>query len=91
MDSIDFQAPCNCGALGDHPRNVNCDHFPIVKVEVTGRRSACLQTIAALRASYYVDIEHEWQDPETELWVFKLGAAENPWKTTPSLPEGRTL
>ncbi|OLZ72554.1 hypothetical protein AVW11_03950 [Streptomyces amritsarensis] len=91
MDSTDFQAPCNCGALGDHPRNVNCDHLPIVEIEVTGRRSACLQAMGILRASYYVEIEHEWQDPETERWVFKLSAVENLWKTTPPYPEDKAV
>ncbi|MFJ8982630.1 hypothetical protein [Streptomyces sp. NPDC102282] len=76
MDSTDFRAPCNCGAFGDHPSNANCEHGSAVEIEVTGGRSACLQAIGSLRSTgYLVDIEHEWQDPETEQWVFKIGAS----------------
>ncbi|MCX4784470.1 hypothetical protein [Streptomyces sp. NBC_01264] len=84
MDSTegttDFQAPCNCGALGDHPRNPNCAHTSQVQIEVTGPRSACLEALGVLRASYHVFPEHEWQDPDTEQWVFKIGAARNYWR-----------
>jgi hypothetical protein len=75
MDSTDdLQPPCNCGALGDHPSNPNCVHLPLVEIEVTGGRSACLQALGFLRAGYLVDIKHEWQDPETEQWVFNVSA-----------------
>ncbi|MGW6866506.1 hypothetical protein [Streptomyces sp. NPDC054901] len=81
MDSTDdFPAPCNCGALGDHPRNPNCAHASQIQIEVTGGRSACLAALGVLRAHYYVFPEHEWQDPETEEWVFKIGAARNYWR-----------
>ncbi|MGW4688523.1 hypothetical protein ACWEPM_27010 [Streptomyces sp. NPDC004244] len=81
MDSTDdFPAPCNCGALGDHPRNPNCTHTSQVQIEVTGGRSACLEALGVLRAHYYVFPEHEWQDPQTEQWVFKLSAARNYWR-----------
>lgn len=75
MDSTDdLQPPCNCGALGDHPGNPNCAHLPLVEIEVSGGRSACLQAIGFLRTGYMVDIKHQWQDPETESWVFKVSA-----------------
>ncbi|MGW7398025.1 hypothetical protein ACWGH7_16190 [Streptomyces cyaneofuscatus] len=72
MDSTDLQPPCNCGALGDHPRNPNCAHTSIVELEVAGRRSSCLEVIGFLRTGYDVDITHEWQDPATEEWAFKF-------------------
>ncbi|MFH9236048.1 hypothetical protein [Streptomyces globisporus] len=74
MDSTDLQAPCNCGALGDHPRNPNCAHTSMVELEVAGRRSSCLEVIGFLRTGYDVDITHEWQDPATEEWAFKFDA-----------------
>lgn len=83
MDPTDFQAPCNCGALGDHPRNSNCGHIPVVEIEVTGSRSACLEAVGFLRTGYYVDIRHEWQDPENGQWVFKIGAVRSHWQLGP--------
>ncbi|MFF3062217.1 hypothetical protein [Streptomyces sp. NPDC057909] len=78
--SSDFEAPCNCGALGDHVANRNCSHQPVIQIEVTGGRSACLEALGVLRAHYYVFPEHEWQDPHSEQWVFKLGAVRNYWR-----------
>ncbi|MFG2716422.1 hypothetical protein ACGFX2_38765 [Streptomyces goshikiensis] len=78
--SSDFEAPCNCGALGDHPANRNCTHQPVIQIEVTGGRSACLEALGVLRAHYHVFPEHEWQDPNSEQWVFKLGAVRNYWR-----------
>ncbi|MBT1183936.1 hypothetical protein HET69_07890 [Streptomyces sp. CJ_13] len=90
--SSDFEAPCNCGALGDHPRNPNCAHSPAVQIEVTGGRSACLEALGVLRAHYYVVPEHEWQDPHSEQWVFKLGAVRNYWHplAPPATPQAPT-
>ncbi|MFE6270468.1 hypothetical protein ACFVQ9_17000 [Streptomyces goshikiensis] len=78
--SGDFEAPCNCGALGDHPRNPNCAHSPSIQIEVTGSRSACLEALGVLRAHYHVFPEHEWQDPQSQEWVLKLGAVRNYWR-----------
>ncbi|MGW9374085.1 hypothetical protein ACWGVR_29230 [Streptomyces xanthophaeus] len=78
--SSDFEAPCNCGALGDHAPNRNCSHQPVIQIEVTGGRSACLEALGVIRSHYYVFPEHEWQDPETEQWVFKIGAVRNYWR-----------
>ncbi|MFD4866890.1 hypothetical protein OG906_42770 (plasmid) [Streptomyces sp. NBC_01426] len=87
MDSTegttDFQAPCNCGALGDHQANPNCAHSPTIRIELTGGRSACLEALGVLRASYYLFPEHEWQDPDTQEWVFKLGAVRSHWRPLP--------
>ncbi|MER6640992.1 hypothetical protein ABT285_36360 [Streptomyces microflavus] len=84
MDSTDgLQAPCNCGALGDHPSNPDCTHTSMVEIEFTGRRSACLDAIGFLRTGYRVTITHEWQDPNTEEWAFKADAYR---KFTPPLP-----
>ncbi|MEV6679465.1 hypothetical protein AB0N09_21810 [Streptomyces erythrochromogenes] len=82
MDDItDIPAPCNCGTLGDHERTKACTYSAIVQIEVTGDRQGILQAIGVLRTSYYVYVEHEWQNPETGSWVFQLGAVENLWKT----------
>ncbi|MER6602492.1 hypothetical protein [Streptomyces parvus] len=85
MDSTDLQAPCNCGALGDHPRNPNCAHTSMVELEVAGRRSSCLEVIGFLRTSYNVDITHEWQDPATEEWAFKFDAYRKPMAPLPAV------
>ncbi|MGW6877135.1 hypothetical protein ACWGHA_32920 [Streptomyces xanthophaeus] len=78
--SSDFEAPCNCSALGDHAPNRNCSYQPVIQIEVTGGRSACLEALGVIRSHYYVFPEHEWQDPETEQWVFKIGAVRNYWR-----------
>ncbi|MFD6911777.1 hypothetical protein [Streptomyces virginiae] len=80
-EPISIEAPCNCGALGDHERTPACKHSSIVQIEVTGDRSGCLQAIGVLRTSYYVYVEHEWQNPESGSWVFQLGAVQNLWKS----------
>ncbi|WP_432067406.1 hypothetical protein [Streptomyces sp. C10-9-1] len=64
-EPISLEAPCNCGALGDHERSTACNHSSIVQIGVTGDRSGCLQAIGVLRTSYYVYVEHEWQNPES--------------------------
>ncbi|MFJ7209507.1 hypothetical protein ACIQWR_39000 [Streptomyces sp. NPDC098789] len=79
-EDIEFEAPCNCGALGDHPRNPNCAHTGQVQIELTGGRSACLEALGVLRAHYHVFPEHEWQDPNSEEWVFQLSAVRDPWR-----------
>lgn len=83
MDSTDLQAPCNCGALGDHPRTSDCSHFPVVEIEVTGSRSACLEAVGFLRTGYYATINHEWQNPESGQWVFRIGAVRSYWQLEP--------
>ncbi|MEU8101763.1 hypothetical protein [Streptomyces rubiginosohelvolus] len=85
MDSTDLQAPCNCGALGDHLRNPNCAHTSMVELEVAGRRSSCLEVIGFLRTGYDVDITHEWQDPTTEEWAFKFDAYRKPMAPLPTV------
>ncbi|WP_098007865.1 hypothetical protein [Streptomyces sp. sk226] len=76
MDSTDgLQAPCECGALGDHPSTLDCVHLPVVDIEVSGGRTACLQALGLLRTTYAVDIKHRWQDPGTGRWVFKVKAS----------------
>ncbi|MFB8016875.1 hypothetical protein ACFC5E_36195 [Streptomyces rochei] len=75
MDSTDdLQPPCDCGALGDHPAVMECFNLPVVEIEVSGSRLACLEAIGLLRSNYRVDIKHRWQDPETGKLVFKLTA-----------------
>ncbi|MEI7029659.1 hypothetical protein [Streptomyces pratensis] len=75
MDSTDdLQPPCDCGALGDHPAAMECFSLPVVEIEVSGGRLACLEAIGLLRSNYRVDIKHRWQDPETGKLVFKLTA-----------------
>lgn len=96
MDSTDdLQPPCDCGALGDHPANPNCAHNPTVEIEVAGDRTACLQAIGLLRASYLIKIKHRWQDPETEKWVVKISATKaQPKPDTappPSTPEAAVM
>ncbi|MEU1327235.1 hypothetical protein [Streptomyces microflavus] len=95
MDSTDIQAPCNCGALAAHPRNPNCAHRSTVEFEVAGQRSACLEVIGFLRTGYDVDITHDWQDPATEQWAFKLDASRKlmaplPAVTVPEPPTPET-
>lgn len=75
MDSTDdLQPPCDCGALGDHTKSLACSQPPVVEIEVSGGRLACLEAIGLLRSNYLVDIKHRWQDPETGKLVFKLTA-----------------
>jgi hypothetical protein len=69
---IDFQAPCKCGALGDHQSTVECLPMSSVTAEISGPRADCLEAVGNLRAVYFVNITHEWQDPQTSQWVFHL-------------------
>ncbi|GAA4784968.1 hypothetical protein GCM10023329_39370 [Streptomyces sanyensis] len=43
-----------------------------------------------LRTSYYVYVEHEWQNRNRVSWVFQLGAVRNLWKSRRSPDRPRT-